>query len=258
MGPNILTTVLKSHVGNNGLGNLLFTIATGYSTSKRDGKQMNCTKPNGYAEYSDNILRNITITNDCPAFGYTEPSFEYYSIPNAVAIDGYFQSEKYFMDHRAQILDLFSPTPDIQKYIISKYGKLLKNNSCSIHVRRGDYLNSPNHPVLSLKYYDKAMLEVCNSYPKTNFLIFSDDIDWCKSSFIGKEFTFIEGEKDYLDLYIMAKCKNNIIANSTFSWWGAWLNSNIYKKVIAPKKWFGPPLNNLNIKDLIPKKWEKI
>jgi hypothetical protein len=254
----MLTTVLKSHVGNNGLGNLLFTIATGYSTSQRDGKQMNCTKPNGYEEYSDNILRNITITNDRPRSGYTEPSFEYSRIPNADAIDGYFQSERYFIDYRDKILDLFRPTPDIQEYIISKYGESLETDSCSIHVRRGDYLNFPNHhPALSLEYYNKAMLEMCNCYPKTNFLIFSDDIDWCKRTFEGSQFTFIEGEKDYLDLYIMAQCKNNIIANSTFSWWGAWLNSNENKKVIAPKQWFGPAISH-NTKDLIPKTWNTI
>ena len=254
----MLTTVLKIHIGNNGLGNLLFTIATGYATSIRDGKQMSCTKPNGYAEYSDNILRNIDITSNIPKVVYAEPSFEYTEVPNVTAIDGYFQSEKFFISQRKQILDLFSPTMDIQKYIDGNYRKLLENNSCAIHVRRGDYIDLPNHhPVLTVDYYKKAIASIHVDYPMTNFLVFSDDIDWCKGVFRGDRFTFIEGEKDYIDLYIMSQCKNNIIANSTFSWWGAWLNKNKNKKIVAPKKWFGSLISH-NTKDLIPKEWIKV
>ena len=92
---------------------------------------------------------------------------------------------------------------------------------------------------------------------KQQGLVFSDDIDWCKGVFRGDRFTFIEGEKDYIDLYIMSQCKNNIIANSTFSWWGAWLNKNKNKKIVAPKKWFGSLISH-NTKDLIPKEWIKV
>jgi len=254
----MITTVLKSHIGNHGLGNLLFTIATGCATAIRDGKKMLSTKPNGYNEYSKNILRNLEITSNIPETIYVEPSFEYTPIPKVNAIDGYFQSENYFINFRDSILDLFSPTSGIKKYIDLKYGKILKGNSCSIHVRRGDYLNFPNHhPVLGTNYYNNAILDMCKSRNIENFLVLSDDIDWCKRTFEGSQFTFIEGEKDYLDLYIMAQCKNNIIANSTFSWWGAWLNSNENKKVIAPKQWFGSAINH-NTKDLIPKTWNTI
>ena len=85
------------------------------------------------------------------------------------------------------------------------------------------------------------------------FLVFSDDIEWCKQVF-DDDFNFIEGEEDYVDLLLMARCKHNIIANSSFSWWGAWLNRNNNKRVIAPKKWFGS-VANLDSKDLLPKGW---
>ena len=134
--------------------------------------------------------------------------------------------------------------------------EILKNeNTCSIHVRRGDYLNSPNHhPTQNMNYYMRAIKEM----PKDSvFLIFSDDIKWCKENFpnLPEKFIFVEGNKDYEDLHLMTHCKNNIIANSTFSWWGAWLNSNSDKIVVAPKKWFGPALKNNDTKDLYCEGW---
>ena len=88
-------------------------------------------------------------------------------------------------------------------------------------------------------------------------MVFSDDLDWCKETFLGNRFTFISGNRDYQDLFLMSMCKNNIIANSSFSWWGAWLNTNLNKKVIAPKKWFGPQLS-LSSDDIYPNTWEII
>ena len=96
-----------------------------------------------------------------------------------------------------------------------------------------------------------------NFPPKTKFLIFSDDITWCKKNFIGDSFIFIENEVDFIDMYLMSMCINNIIANSTFSWWGAWLNKNKNKKIISPINWFGPA-KPLNIRDVIPHNWVKI
>ena len=87
-----------------------------------------------------------------------------------------------------------------------------------------------------------------------NFLIFSDDIVWCKNNFVGDKFIFIEGEEDYIDLWLMSLCNHNIIANSSFSWWGAWLNKNNNKTVIAPKNWFGPN-KKLDPTDLYCKDW---
>ena len=85
-----------------------------------------------------------------------------------------------------------------------------------------------------MEYYSQAM----KHFPDTNFIVFSDDIQWCKENFKGEEFTFIE-EDDYIELYLMSMCRHNIIANSSFSWWGSYLNQNEDKIVIAPSKWFG-------------------
>ena len=127
------------------------------------------------------------------------------------------------------------------------------NEICSIHVRRGDYLTKPNiHPTQTINYYMDAVKLMS---PNTLFLVFSDDIGWCKDNF--KDFTnivFIEGNSDYEDLLLMSLCDNNIICNSSFSWWAAWLNQNPNKKVVAPKLWFGSGLNH-NTKDITPENW---
>ena len=137
-------------------------------------------------------------------------------------------------------------------------GLLENQNTCSIHVRRGDYLNSPNHhPTQNMNYYMKAIKKM----PKDSvFLIFSDDINWCKQNFpdMPEKFKFIEGNKDYEDLYLMSACKNNIICNSTFSWWAAWLNSNESKVIMAPDTWFGPAYADWNTNDLYCEGWIKI
>ena len=245
-----ITIVLKRHEGNSGLGNLMFTLATGVAVSLKNNKGYISTIPNGFNKYSDNILRNIEVTTINPSHIYNEISFTYNEIPNVSAIDGYFQSEKYFVNYKEQIYKLFSPIAKIQEYINNKYGDIL-NNSVGIHVRRGDYLNYPDiHPACSMEYYNKALKRFKN---RENFIVFSDDIKWCKNNF-DKNFHFVEYEKDYMDLYIMSQCTDNIIANSSFSWWAAWLNKNPDKKIIAPKLWFGKD-KQLSTKDLIPANW---
>ena len=94
-------------------------------------------------------------------------------------------------------------------------------------------------------------------------LVFSDDIKWCKENFIGDKFLFIEEDRDYIELFLMSQCNHNIIANSSFSWWGAWLNKNENKIVVAPSKWFGEnseyiKQEGINDKDILPKSWIKI
>ena len=120
-------------------------------------------------------------------------------------------------------------------------------------MRRGDYLKlSEFHAVLGKEYYDKAM----SKYHGAKFVFFSDDIEWCKKNFSSIENThFVEGETDVVDLYFMSIMKHNIIANSTFSWWGAWLNKNPDKIVIAPHKWYGPKNSHLEDNDIIPEHW---
>jgi hypothetical protein len=247
-----------------GLGNYLFQISAAYSISKRDNKELICDysdhmvphKP--YSEYTNNIFNKIKFTNGIgPHTPIGESGFNYSEIPHVdgnVRLNGYFQSEKYFNHIRNEILDLFDLPEDIKIKIYEKYKGLIKQDTCSIHVRRGDYVSLQNHhPIQSLEYYQKSVNII--GLDKI-YVIFSDDIEWCKENlqFIPNKF-FIQGNKDYEDLFLMSLCNDNIIANSTFSWWGGWLNKNENKKVIAPLNWFGKSNSHLNTSDLYCEKW---
>ena len=249
-----------------GLGNYLFQIACGYALSLRDNKNFACFLDlihQGHSNvnlYFDNIFRNINfLEKEILCDSYNEPYFHYKQITNtdnSIKLDGYFQSEKYFSDFSEEIKKLFSIDQQTENFLQQKYKNIIDNSkTCSIHVRRGDYLNVGDyHPTQTQEYYNKAI----NFFDKeeTIFVIFSDDINWCKQTFESlPNKIFIEGNKDFQDLYLMSKCANNIIANSSFSWWGAWLNQNKNKKVIAPKKWFGPALENHNTHDLYLEEW---
>jgi len=248
-----------------GLGNFMFQIATTYSLAKdnkcevtfNDKKYFKVHK--SLDEYKNNIFRNINFNNNTEySFIYNEPHFNFQPIPfrKNILLNGYFQSEKYFSHNRNEILRLFSPNEKNLNYIYNKYGNILTKNTTSIHVRRGDYLKLQNHhPLCEMDYYKKSIDVIGKN---STFIVFSDDINWCKENFKYKDITFIENEKDYIDLYIMSMCKNNIMANSSFSWWGAWLNKNQNKKIIAPKKWFGESKKNVDTKDLYPKSCIKI
>ncbi|GAB3944208.1 alpha-1,2-fucosyltransferase [Spirosoma harenae] len=153
-------------------------------------------------------------------------------------LQGFFPSEKFFDAIAPDIRRQFEPSADVLAYIDQKYGRLLAKCPCSIHVRRGDYLQlNWDFPTQSLAYYQHAIQQFPTD---TLFLIFSDDIAWCRQHFVGSQFEFVEKEEDIIDLLLMSRCSNHIIANSTFSWWGAWLNPNSDKVVLCPARWYGP------------------
>lgn len=246
-----------------GLGNKMFQIATTHSLSLDNNDECvfeitqasNAHQP--VNSYLENIFRFVKFGPVYSNKIYQEPFFHYSEIPYTtnLKLSGYFQSEKYFTKNREKILNLFSIDEKSLSYINEKYGKILDKKTCSIHIRRGDYLSLPNHhPICSLEYYNKA---ISNFDKETIFLIFSNDIEWCKKNFTDNRFIFISGEKDYIDLWLMSLCKHNIIANSSFSWWGSWLNTNSDKLVITPKNWFGNAINH-NTQDLIPHTWKII
>lgn len=189
--------------------------------------------------FSDNIITSCDYIE--PHFSYKQISYQ----PN-MNLHGYFQSEKYFDDCPDLINHLLSPKHPIS-YIA---------NSVSLHVRRTDYLKLGKcFEILDLNYYNQALKEI----NAKKILVFSDDINWCKMNFSGDKFIFMENNSPTTDLALQSRCEHNIIANSSFSWWGAWLNKNPNKIVIAPKKWFGPELLlTHNTSDLIPAKWIKI
>ncbi len=189
------------------------------------------------------------------SFHHFDNSF--FSIEDNTNIKGYFQTEKYFKHIESTIKDVFTFKPEIIQQASSILDQIPRNK-VSLHFRRGDYLGDQHlFPVLDLNYYQKAINEFTDK--DYNFVILSDDINWCKKS-LGedKRILYIENTNQFIDMCIMTMCDHNIIANSTFSWWGAWLNSNPNKKVIAPDTWFGPGLNHLNTEDIVPHNWIKI
>jgi hypothetical protein len=250
-----------------GIGNCLFQIATGYSASIRDNKEFFCNSKipsnphNPISTYLDNILRNIKFSDkNIDETHYNEKGFNFTQIPsvkNNLRLTGYFQSEKYFIENRDLILELFGIDKHTEVLLNEKYSHLFNSKTCSIHVRRNDYVKLQEyHTLLDVNYYIDAVNIIGND---CQYIIFSDDIDWCKKNltFIKNPY-FVEGDLDYQNLYLMSFCDNNIIANSSFSWWGAWLNKNDSKIVISPKIWFGEKNKHLITDDLYCHNWVKI
>lgn len=168
-------------------------------------------------------------------------------------LDGYWQSEKYFEENAATIKQNLEIDPRIEYYIEDNYPFIKSEKTVSLHIRRTDYVSSNGyHPVQPLSYYQQALDLL--TYDK--ILVFSDDIEWCKQNLKFKNIVFSEGNSNIEDLYLMSACSDNVIANSSFSWWAAWMNKNVDKKIIAPLNWFGP--GGPSDKDIIPKSWVKI
>jgi hypothetical protein len=178
------------------------------------------------------------------------------------SITGFFQSEKYFIRYRKIVLKLFS-FPKIKDKLVQKHLNLIKNkNSVAIHIRRGDYLNNPKaryfHGILGENYYKKSISFIKKKVKNPIFFIFSDDIELIKKShffFNNKKYIFTDTKSSINDLSLMSNCKHFIIANSTFSWWGAWLSKNKHKIVCAPKRWVRA---RISTPDIIPENWIKI
>jgi hypothetical protein len=181
-----------------------------------------------------------------------------------VYLEGYWQSEKYFKDIEEIIREDFtvSEKPD---YLNKQLAEMIGNcEAVSLHIRRGDYISNPvtnaYHGSCSEEYYREAISKIESNSKNPHFFVFSDDPKWVKENFdTGYPTIFIDfngPDKDYEDLRLMSLCQHHIIANSSFSWWGAWLCQNTEKIVIAPKKWFNDP--NINTQDLIPQSWIRI
>ena len=163
--------------------------------------------------------------------------YEEIVVDRATELRGYFQSERYFEHCRDEVRHYFTPHHRLSELLERGYGDMVAARTCSIHVRRTDYIGNPSHPDLSAgDYYERAMAQFDSD---TTFVVFSDDIEWCRQRFRGRSILFIEALSPVEDLFLMARCKAHIIANSTLSWWGAWLDPNPDKKVIAPFQWFG-------------------
>ena len=170
---------------------------------------------------------------------------------------GYWQSEKYFKDIRKKLLKLYS-FKNLEPNLL-KFGNYIRNKYISVHVRRGDYLKYDLFHTFQIDYYYKAMEYVSRIMPGVPFVFFSNDMEWVKYHFnktniIICEAKLFEHYEDWYDMYFMTLCRGNIIANSSFSWWGAWLNKNTAPVVLAPNKWF----NGLETPDIWCDNWIRI
>jgi hypothetical protein len=249
-----------------GLGNILFQVATGISYSLKNNKNFFIDSSNhfgahfGIGKYLQNILFGLKTSTPENFETYDEKGFEYNIIPkyeSNLKLRGYFQSEKYFNEYRNEILEIFVNKNNFTEKVKNYLNVFNHENIVSVHVRRGDYVHLQNyHTLLDLDYYKNASTYFDDD---TLFIVFSDDIEWCKINFdfIKNKF-FVSDLDDFESLYVMSKCHSHIIANSTFSWWGAWLNKKEIKKIICPKKWFGPMNHHLDTKDLYCDSWIKI
>ena len=180
----------------------------------------------------------------------------FFSTGDNVTLHGYFQTNKYFDHIQDQIRKEFTFHADIMTEAKSFVNPKKDLETVSIHIRRGDYLDFPWHGgICTTEYYNKALKEhfTDKSY---NFIIVTDDVPWAKSAFSGTQNFFIsESKNQYVDLCIMTLCDNHILANSSYSWWGSWLNPSKSKKIVAPSRWFKEHLKDLNTKDLYQPNW---
>lgn len=180
-----------------------------------------------------------------------------------VKVEEYYQGVKYFIDISDIIKKEFTLKNGLSEVMRDFEEKVSDSNSISLHIRRGDYIADARtnafHGVCGLDYYQAAMKLIKERVSAPIFFVFSDDIDWAKENLKGGEFVFVScsSVKDYEELILMSKCKHNIVANSSFSWWGAWLNNNSEKIVIAPRKWFADEISNTD-NDIVSSEWIKI
>lgn len=246
--------VTNTNIGKLGrFGNQLFQIAAviGYS---RKWKQDYVLPMWPYAQH---FKYGFNQSNSIKQFSpFHEKGFHYTDIPKYHNVDlyGYFQSIRYWEHCQPEIRALFTPNDAIQA-ILDK--DPIPANTCAIHVRRTDYIQlSDYHPSLPIDYYKRAM----EAMKADGHIVFSDDIEWCKTQPLFEGSVFVNSGNDLLDFFLMTKCDRFIIANSSFSWWASYLSKGENKRIIAPKKeyWFGQKYNLNNVDDLYLSNWELV
>jgi hypothetical protein len=258
-------------LGNCGrIGNQMFQYSAIKGISKRHGYEFSIPPKNEFGkrdpkvlnekcdiydlfDLSDNIFL-VTENKKVPekSLNFDEELFN--NCPDNVDLEGYFQSEKYFKHIENDIKNDFIFKDEIKSLSLNFLNNFsLTFETISLHIRRGDYLSFPSHhPICSIEYYTKALNEFSADLP---VIIFTDDPEWCNSQniFDDDRFFISENNDPAFDLCLMSLCKYHIIANSSFSWWGAWLSGS--KKVIAPQKWFGAALTGWKIEDRVLEDW---
>ena len=236
-------------LGNLGhLGNQMFQYAFLFSMGKKHNRNImippkSVLGTRFYTEIRSNIYDafDIKCEKKSSKFStFTAPFFHFnsdiYNNPPAHDLNfvGYFQSYHYLEEFADDIRKEFTFRKEFND-AAKEYRDEIKDEAISLHIRRTDYVNNPVHDTIGMDYYEKALAEM----PDKPVIIFTDDVEWAKNHqmFSSDRFYISESDNPYIDMALMTMCDYHIIANSTFSWWGAWLADS--KQVIAPSKWFG-------------------
>lgn len=256
------------------LGNRMFQTAATIGIAKANGMDY-VFPPSDYFNYFKGPIpvgKNLhfTITEE-----YREPKYHYTQVIlnpeknyNLITPDFGFQTAKYWDGHENTIKSIFTFNDEITSYVYEKYNYLLYNQDiylCSIHVRRGDYVNLPNHhPVQPIEYYLNAAREVLRTFCQKEivFVVFSNDMKWCRENFsmydiFDDKIVFAEGNNEAHDMHFMSLCPINIMANSSFSWWAQYLNKHKNKIAYAPNKnrWYGMAYSHWMLEDMYNPNW---
>ncbi len=269
---------------NGGLGNQMFQYSAGRAVSLqhnvplaldityckrnpgRPYKLCNFKVAGEVVEESPLIIKLKSILH--PQSLFKEQSFYYdpsiLDCHDDVYLQGYWQSEKYFKDIERIIREDFTLSEEPDYLNQQMIDKIRNCEAVSLHIRRGDYVSDPittaYHGICSEEYYYGAISKLEGYVQNPHFFVFSDDPAWAKENIDTRYPTtiidFNGSEKDYEDMRLMSLCKHHIIANSSFSWWGAWLSNNPQKIVVAPKQWFNKP--DIKTQDLIPETWFRL
>lgn len=266
-----------------GLGNQMFQYACGRALALRTGKQL-YLDVGSYSLYPGrhfeldvlNIQATIINLEEDKAIGsrlglpdiqvYSEQQYNF--DPNVFALrdnvflqGGFWQTEKYFQDFAGVMHEELSPKlPSLSAESLSIAQDMKRYLSIAIHVRRTDYAIYDKLGILPIDYYENVRRYLGTTFPAARYYVFSDDVAWCKREFTVFPNAYLVEHQGQVgcheDLWLMSQCQHNVIANSTYSWWGAWLNGNPQKLVIAPDRWFAG--EHLNTQDLLPDKWIKV
>lgn len=203
-----------------------------------------------------------------PARIYREPHFHYdpqlASQELPIYLDGYWQSERYFVEAADQLRRDLTPREPLDPDNAALADQIDAAEAVSLHVRRGDYVSNAHtnayHGVCSLDYYRAAIALMRQRVDTPHFFVFSDDHDWTRENLrIDGPTTYVTAnpaDRGFRDMQLMARCRHHVIANSSFSWWGAWLNPSPHKIVVAPKGWFASQDNDT--RDLLPTGWIRL
>ena len=258
-----------NHLGKNGrFGNQMFQYAALKGIAKKNGYEF-CIPPGPRVEYDFDDEENqhkLLMAFEMPnvkevnmfaapyrkeaSANFDKDLFE--NCEDNVNLYGFFQSEKYFKHIEDEIREDFTFDAELVKSCkeFLEYTFVFRD-VIALHIRRGDYISNPNHPSQPMEYYQRAL----EMLPDLDVIVFSDDAEWCKQQeiFASDRFSISEGNTTDADLCLMSLCQYHIIANSSFSWWGAWLAKS--KKVIAPKNWFGGDCVNKDVSDMEFANW---